>query len=343
MRRLVSLLALPVAAGVLFAQAKTADPPKKEEPKKKIAFADPKDVKDDADFAVQGEYEGSVTLDREKQKDGAQVVAKGGGKFAVKLLRGGLPGAGWNEKDVKNGSAELKDGKVSVTIKERDQEITGTIDKGEMTLTKGDVKLSLKKVERKSPTLGAEPPKGAVVLFAKEGDEKNWSGGKVVELSDGKVLNNGITTKQEFKTPYTLHVEFRLPWMPNSTGQGRGNSGVYLQDRFELQVLDSFGLKGENNECGGLYTLHKPKVNMCLPPLVWQTYDVDFTPADVEGKKITKPARITVKHNGVIVHEDAELPRRTDGVEERGNPWAIQLQYHGDPVVYRNVWVAEKK
>lgn len=341
MRRVLSLLALPVAAGVLFAQTKPADPPKKEEPKKeKIHVADPKEVKDDADFAVQGEYEGSYVLNRGEVKVGAQVVAKGGGAFAVKVYTGGLPGAGWDEKTVEEFTAKRGEKAVELDGKT----YTGTIGDGKLSM-KGNLKIdtTLKKVERKSPTLGAEPPKGATVLFAKEGDEKNWNGGKVVELSDGKFLNNGITTKAEFKTPYTLHVEFRLPWMPNDSGQGRGNSGVYLQDRFELQVLDSFGLKGENNECGGFYTIHKPKVNMCLPPLVWQTYDIEFTPAEVGEKKITKPARATVKHNGVLIHDDVELPRRTDGSDERGNPWAIQLQNHGDKVYYRNVWVVEKK
>lgn len=348
LRRFALLAALPFALSVAFAQEKPKEEPKKQEPKKeepkkpaRIAISDPKDVKDDADFAVQGEYEGSITLNRGDQKVGAQVVAKGSGTFAVKVLSGGLPGAGW---DGKAPLAELtaKRGEKDVTIEGKGY--SGTIGGGELTL-KGDLKIDtkLKKVERKSPTLGAEPPKGAVTLFGQEeGDAKKWEGGKIVTLSDGKFLNNGIKSKQAFGA-YTLHVEFRLPWMPNSSGQGRGNSGVYLQDRFECQVLDSFGLKGENNECGGLYTLHKPKVNMCLPPLVWQTYDIDFAPAEFDGKKTTKTARATIKHNGVVIHDDVELPRRTDGAAESGNPGVIQFQNHGDPVVYRNVWLVEKK
>jgi len=203
-------------------------------------------------------------------------------------------------------------------------------------------------VERKSKTLGEKPPQGATVLWGKEGDEKNWTNGKLMELSDGKFLTvaktGGIKSKEKFGS-FKAHVEFRLPWMPNSTGQARGNSGVYLQDRYEVQVLDSFGLKGENNECGGIYTQHKPLVNMCLPPLAWQTYDVEFTPAtfDAEGKK-TKNGRTTIYHNGVKIHDDVEFPKECPGGQkESAEPGPFQFQDHGDPVVYRNVWVVPTK
>ncbi|HUR54070.1 MAG TPA: DUF1080 domain-containing protein, partial [Gemmataceae bacterium] len=144
---------------------------------------------------------------------------------------------------------------------------------------------------------------------------------------------------------FKAHVEFRLPWMPNSTGQGRANSGVYLQDRYECQVLDSFGLSGENNECGGIYTQHKPKVNMCLPPMVWQTYDIEFTPAafDADGKK-TKNGRTTILHNGVKIHDNIEFPKECPGGQkETADPGPFRLQDHGDPVIYRNVWVLPVK
>lgn len=342
-----SLLSGLFAAGLVFAaglSGSTAqDEKKKDTPKKaaRIAIAEPKDAAKDPDFAIQGEYEGG----NKDEKFGAQVIARGEGKFAVKVYRGGLPGAGWDgkAKDVLTGTAETKDGKTTATMKFGAETTTATIGDGKFTVT-APVQLELKRVERTSKTIGAKPPEGAVVLFGAEGDEKNWNGGKLVTLSDGKYLDVGVKSKQKFGA-FKAHVEFRLPWMPNSTGQQRGNSGVYFQDRYECQVLDSFGLSGENNECGGIYTQHKPLVNMCLPPLVWQTYDIEFTPAafDKDGKK-TKNGRATVYHNGVKIHDNIEFPKECPGGQkETAEPGPFQFQNHSDPVVFRNVWVVEVK
>ena len=195
--------------------------------------------------------------------------------------------------------------------------------------------------------LSAALKKAAVFLYGNPQDVEKWSDAQVIELSDGKVLackpGKNILSKAAFKN-FKLHMEFRLPFMPNSSGQGRGNSGLYLQNRYELQILDSFGLKGENNECGGFYTQYAPSVNMCLPPLVWQTYDVDFTAAEFADGKVTKPAHVTVVHNGVKIQDDVALKGPTPGgAKEDDKPGPVHLQWHGDPLVYRNIWVVETK
>ena len=196
----------------------------------------------------------------------------------------------------------------------------------------------LQKVVRKSPTLGAKPPEGAVVLFdGSNADEWNPKG----KLSDDKLLMQGVTSKRKFQS-YNMHMEFRLSFMPYARGQGRSNSGFYNQGRYEVQILDSFGLEGKHNECGGIYTIEPPSVNMCFPPLSWQTYDIEYHAAkyDDAGKK-TKQAWMTVKHNGIVVHEKTELDHATTAhpTKEGPEPGPIFFQDHGNPVRFRNIWV----
>ncbi len=324
----------------------TAQDKKDKEKPKRIAVADPKEVAEDSDFLTQGEYEGSIVLNSGEKKVGLQVVARGDGNFEGRFLFGGLPGAGW---DGKEGALKLKgkaeSGKTTLT----DGTLKIEIANGEAIVKDGmKIDAKLKKVTRKSETLGAAPPKDAVVLFGNAKDSEKWNGGKIVKVSDGEFLGVNVRSKDKFKG-YNLHLEFRLGWMPRATGQGRSNSGLYVGDQYECQILDSFGLKGENNECGGFYQQHAPKVNMCLPPLSWQTYDVDYTPAqfDESGKK-TKNAIITVKHNGVVIHDKVEMKSETPGggtseAKAKGEATPIYMQDHGDPVVFRNIWLVEKK
>ena len=119
---------------------------------------------------------------------------------------------------------------------------------------------------------------------------------------------------------------------------------MYLLDQYECQVLDSFGLEGKDNECGGIYKVSKPDVNMCLPPLSWQTYDVEFKAADFdsEGKK-TSDAVVTIRHNGVAIHKDRKLPAATPGGGQNDEkPGSLFLQNHSNPVVFRNIWIVKK-
>ena len=322
MRCLLSLSVLLVGL-MLCTSACAADP----------AFTDPKEA--GPDYAVQGEYLGEAA----SEKWGAQVIALGDGKFSLVGYQGGLPGEGWRRGDeTRKAEGERKD---DVTTLQGDTFSVSI--KGDVMTVKNDSGEEigeLKKVERKSPTLGAKPPEGAKVLFDGTTAD-NFTNGKLVE---GNLLG---ATGAKSKLPvgdHTLHLEFRTPFMPKSRGQGRGNSGVHVQGRYEVQVLDSFGLEGKNNECGGIYVIAEPIVNMCLPPLAWQTYDIDFTAAryDDSGKK-TASARMTVKHNGVVIHDNVDLKDGNPGADKEGpTKNGLYLQDHGNPVAFRNIWVVEK-
>jgi hypothetical protein len=266
------------------------------------------------DYLVQGEYEGTGP---DGKKFGAQVVALGDGKFDVYLLTGGLPGAGWDLK----GRVKVTAQRFEATTKITGKDLSGEIASGTLTGVQDDKTFTLKRIERSSPTLGAKPPEGAVVLFDGKSLD-HWSNGKIVEEN---LLNCGTNSKTPFGVG-KLHIEFRTPFKPKAGGQSRGNSGVYVHGT-EIQVLDSFGLTGASNECGALYGKAKPAVNMCLPPLTWQTYDVEVKPGKTPDKLL-----LTVYHNGVKVHEDFELQGAAD------KPKSINLQNHGNPVVYRNIW-----
>ncbi len=311
---------------------------------KRKAWIDPDvAVKEDPDFSIQGEY-GSA---KSGAAVGVQVVALGNGKFDAYVLQGGLPGLGWTREKGRTILRGAGDGdKIAFALFDKknpaaNKEIIATILDGKFLLTDENGKqVVLPRIERSSPTLGAKPPKGALVLFDGSSAEQ-WENGKV---ANGYLLATGCTSKQRF-TDYSLHLEFRTPYMPTARGQGRGNSGVYHSGRWETQILDSFGLAGRDNECGGIYSISKPRLNMCLPPLAWQTYDVDFTAAkfDADGKRTAWP-KITVKLNGVLVHEDLELSKNFTTAAPIKSPLVnsegpIYIQDHNNPVVFRNIWV----
>jgi hypothetical protein len=333
MLRNASLLSAPVLILALVVPATAAKPKNARE-----AFTNPK--KAGPDFAVQGEYVGQVKTDEGEFKHGVQVIALGDGKFRAVAYLGGLPGEGWDKGEKTEVEGQTAGG-VTVFVEE-DEGMKAALKDGLITVKNadGETIATLKKVFRKSPTLGGKPPEGAVILFDGKTPD-NFRGGRMTEHG---LLMEGVTSKQTFQS-FTLHMEFRTPFMPHAREQGRGNSGFYAQGRYEVQILDSFGLAGVDNECGGIYKIGRPAVNMCFPPLSWQTYDVDYTAAVYEDGKKVKNATMTVRHNGVLIHKDQELPHGTTGapVREGPEPGPIFLQDHRNPVRFRNIWLVEKK
>ena len=223
-----------------------------------------------------------------------------------------------------------------------------------------DLKL-LKEADGKD-TASTPAPSGAIVLFDGKSldgwtkrDGKSAAAWKVLDGGIMQVSGGDIITKQKFDGKFKLHVEFRVPYMPNASGQGRGNSGVYVQGRYEVQVLDSYGLKSKDNDCGGIYTVSAPLVNACKAPTVWQSYDIVFQAPRCENGKIVEAGVMTVHQNGVLIQDKVRLARKKGDKEEfvtnttaglGGDPCApgpILLQDHGNPVQYRNVWLVPMK
>ena len=201
------------------------------------AWTDPAAARsEDPDFSVQGEY-GSA---KPGAAFGVQVVALGDGKFDAYLLEGGLPGLGWTrgkQRTLLKGSRSDE----KVTFSSEDKKVSATIHGAKLVLTRnGEEELTLPRIERSSPTLGAKPPQGAVVLFDGSSAD-HWEKGKV---ENGLLAATGCLSKKKF-ADCTLHLEFRTPYKPNARGQGRGNSGIYYGGRYETQILDSFGLEGQ--------------------------------------------------------------------------------------------------
>jgi hypothetical protein len=334
---LIPLLLISLAAGALVA-AEPATP----KPELKV-YSDPENT--DADFKFQGEYASA------ESQLGAQVRALGNGQFRTMFFAGGLPGAGWDGKTMIQkapstdattpGDAKLEGDKVVI-----DQIYKGTCDGQTITgQTDTGAKFELKRVLRRSPTLGAPAPAGAVVLFDGTNLEEWEPGARMTAQKWITSEGQGATTRRKFQD-FTLHVEFMISYMPETQSiYQRPNSGVYLQQRYEIQILESFGIVMGVHDCGVLYAQITPAINMCFPPLTWQTYDIDFTAAryDAAGNK-AKNARCTVTFNGVTTLDNVEILHSTPaGIKETPEPAGIYLQAHGHPIFFKNVWIVEKQ
>jgi hypothetical protein len=198
------------------------------------------------------------------------------------------------------------------------------------------------------------PPADAIILFngrdlsawrsEKGGGPAKW------EIKDGVATVNGtgnIATKQEFGD-CQLHVEWASPAEVSGEGQGRGNSGIYLQGRYEVQVLDSYHNQTYyHGQAGSIYKQYAPLVNVCRKPGEWQTYDIIYhAPRFDSGGKLQKPATVTVLQNGVLVQDHVEIK---GGTSYKGAPkyeahpfkQPLALQDHHNPVRYRNIWIRE--
>ncbi|MCX6254814.1 MAG: DUF1080 domain-containing protein [Bacteroidia bacterium] len=203
----------------------------------------------------------------------------------------------------------------------------------------------------------SDAPSDAIVLFNGNDISAEWTDYKGNPskwiVKDGTLIcvkgSGVIQTKRKFSN-FQLHIEWKTPSEVTGESQGRGNSGVYLQELYEVQVLDSYNNRTyRNGQAGSIYKQHPPLVNVCKKPGEWQTYDIIYT-APTFGNDSTlyiTPPRVTVLQNGVLIQNNVSLRGPTEyiGIPEyfikKHGPASLVLQDHGNPVAYRNIWIRE--
>jgi len=299
----------------------------------------------DSGDGIMGEYAGTFTRPAGiPLRADAKVVAEGGGSYKVILI--------WREEGKTNRmwwSARTEGNKVLMDGKSETMEMSGSIaDKKLSVEIKGSAagKFSLNLTVRHSPTEGDAPPPGAVILLpyteGKATSTDEWTNATWKALTDGSMIvgKDNNSSKISFGD-CRIHVEFFVPFEPDKRGQDRGNSGVFLASRYEIQILDSFGLETKNTECGAIYGVAAPRTNAGYPPGQWQTFDIVFRAPRVDGEKVVRPAVITVRHNGVKIHDIVKMSMTTTaGVAGPPAETApLMLQDHGHAVRFRNIWV----
>jgi hypothetical protein len=278
----------------------------------------------------------------------AKVIAEGGGRYRAVLTA--------HDDKVPHFSVVLTgradSNNVALSGQGPQEGWTGRLEGGKTLLAESATgKFYLKFTVRHSPTEGLKPPADAVLLIpfaeGKPPSLEEWTGGAWKPMDDGSVMVAGGDTHTRRKfSDFRMHAEFRIPLEPDGRGQNRGNSGIYILDLYELQILDSFGLPIGSSECGAIYTQVAPKENACFPPKSWQTYDITYHAPrfDDTGKK-TRNATITVIQNGVKVQDETSIASPTGAA--RGRPetatGVLRLQDHSHPVRFRNMWLVELK
>lgn len=320
-------------------------------------------VADTSDYPFMGDWEGRWTQGGVyPPRIAAQIVPWADGQYQIHLftaLRKKAPEYVVIEARPKGDELRFEHGPWSGTV-EGDRFV------GKGRLRGSDGAFEMKRTFYESPRLGAKPPKEALLLFDGTGFEQ-WesirrdgqTGPVAWKIVDGAMrivpelgnhqIGASIGTKRTFRD-FQLHIEFRLPILPANTDQRRGNSGVIIEDYafYEVQVLDCYGLPGYYDECGGIYQIAPPKVNMCAMPGQWQSYDITFRAPRFDWTgDLLETGRITVDHNGELIHKNVELPY-SDGAlrqkrerPESRRPGRIKLQDHGYPVEYRNIWIVD--
>ena len=313
-----------------------------------------REVWKEADDPFMGEYEGTYAPGtRALLPADLDVVGEAPGEYRI-VLTAQSPGT---TQPLRLELAGRKiNGRASVSGSVEGAQWSGLIVGERLSAQAKDAKgrehrLTAQRVTRRSPTEGQKPPAGAVVLLAYEPGRLTspaaWKKTRWAVREDGSLeaRRGDLESRQEFGD-VQLHVEFMLPYEPSARGQARANSGAFLQGRYEVQVLDSFGLPASARDCGAIYRAAAPRVNACLPPGRWQTFDIVFRPArfDAEGE-LLQPASLSVAHNGVEIHREQPVERGTrkwfGGGPVKTGP--LVLQDHGHPVRYRNIWLLELK
>jgi hypothetical protein len=286
------------------------------------------------DFVIQGEYSGwENTPGGGSTKLGAQMVALGDGNFRVVFFPGGLPGDGWTGLARYEDSAKTTGAATEITGEAYHGTLKADTVQGQ---TAYDQPFTLIRKDRISPTAGLPPPPQATVLF-NGGSLDAWDNAVKDDRSFLTPLDPLAVTRKKFSN-FSLHLEFREPFMPFIQGQGRGNSGIKLMTAdmlfAEIQIVDSFGNEPLEDECGGIEILFAPDLVASFPPLTWQTYDIHLSTPDLPDSGAVDKAIITVWHNGILIHAGRTLPAMARAVN-------IALQKNSDPVFFRNIWIIE--